>query len=251
MILVTGGTGAIGGKLLRLLSQAGVPARLPAATHTRRRHCRADPSGIAGDCPSQQPCRSRSRVPDAILLTRYYEDMVELQHNAIVAARAAGVSHVVKVSALPPPTTHRAPVGRWHYESRRNSENRGWVGRFSASSFYAEPSWPARLHRQGAVHSASGDGKIPYVDCRDVAAVAFVTLTQPGHLDKTYVVTGSEAISYREAAEIIGAAIGKRLRFIDESPDEARRAAFEKDCRLPWSRAPLLSPPISAPAGSQ
>jgi len=41
------------------------------------------------------------------------------------------------------------------------------------------------------VYSASGDGKIPYVDLRDVAAVAFVTLTQPGHLGKTYVVTGS------------------------------------------------------------
>ena len=74
---------------------------------------------------------------------------------------------------------------------------------------------------EGAVYSASGDGKIPYVDLRDVAAVAFVTLTQPGHLGKTYVVTGSEAISYREAAEIIGAEIGKQLRFIDESPERS------------------------------
>jgi uncharacterized protein YbjT (DUF2867 family) len=36
------------------------------------------------------------------------------------------------------------------------------------------------------------------------------------------VVTGSEAISYRQAAEIIGAAIGKPLSFVDESPDEPR-----------------------------
>jgi uncharacterized protein YbjT (DUF2867 family) len=34
------------------------------------------------------------------LLTHYLEDMVELQHNAITAARAAGVTHVVKVSAF-------------------------------------------------------------------------------------------------------------------------------------------------------
>jgi uncharacterized protein YbjT (DUF2867 family) len=55
-----------------------------------------------------------------------------------------------------------------------------------------------------------------------VAAVAFVTLTRPGHLGKTYVLTGSEAISYRDAAEIISGVIGKDVRFVDESPEEAR-----------------------------
>jgi len=76
--------------------------------------------------------------------------------------------------------------------------------------------------KEGAVYSASGDGKIPYVDLRDVAAVALVTLTQLGHLGKTYVVTGSEALSYREAAAIISAEIGKPLSFIDGTQDEAR-----------------------------
>jgi uncharacterized protein YbjT (DUF2867 family) len=54
------------------------------------------------------------------------------------------------------------------------------------------------------------------LDARDVAAVAFVTLTQPGHFGKTYVVTGREAISYRQAAEIIcvaGASWKLALRF--------------------------------------
>jgi uncharacterized protein YbjT (DUF2867 family) len=59
---------------------------------------------------------------------------------------------------------------------------------------------------------------------RDVAAVAFVTLTQPGHHGKTYVVTGSDAISYRQAAEIIGGVIGKKLRFVDESPEASAGA---------------------------
>jgi len=34
------------------------------------------------------------------------------------------------------------------------------------------------------VYSASGDGKIPYIDARDIAAVAAVTLTKPGHRGK-------------------------------------------------------------------
>jgi uncharacterized protein YbjT (DUF2867 family) len=78
------------------------------------------------------------------------------------------------------------------------------------------------VRKDGAIYSPSGDGKIPYVDGRDVAAVAVVTLTKPGHHGKTYVVTGSEAMSYRQAAEIIGAVIGKPLRFVDETPEQAR-----------------------------
>lgn len=80
----------------------------------------------------------------------------------------------------------------------------------------------AEYVKQGVMYSPSGDGKIPYIDPRDVAAVAFVTLTQPEHLGKTYVLTGSEAISYRQAAQIIGTVIGKNVRFVDESPEEAR-----------------------------
>ena len=46
-----------------------------------------------------------------------------------------------------------------------------------------------------------------------------------GHQGKTYVITGSEALSYRQATEIISDTIGKPLRFIDETPEmtQARR----------------------------
>jgi uncharacterized protein YbjT (DUF2867 family) len=78
------------------------------------------------------------------------------------------------------------------------------------------------VQNDGAIYSPSGDGKIPYVDGRDVGAVAVVTLTTPGHVGKKYVLTGSEAMSYRQAAEIIATVIGKPVRFVDESPEQAR-----------------------------
>ncbi|MET4186963.1 uncharacterized protein YbjT (DUF2867 family), partial [Bradyrhizobium sp. JR7.2] len=158
------------------------------------------------------------------LLTHYYEDMVELQHNAIVAARAARVSHVVKVSAFAATDRSKAPIGQWHYQIEKELQESGmaWTmlqPHHFMTNLVAQAEY---VIKEGAIYSPSGDGRIPYVDPRDVAAVAFVTLTQPGHEGKTYVVTGSEAISYRQASEIIGAIIGKKLRFIDESPEQAR-----------------------------
>ena len=230
MILVTGGTGAIGGELLRLLSQAGIPARALARDPSKALGLPGI-TWMTGDLSKPETLISAFDGAEKLfLLTSYYEDMVELQHNAILAARAAGVSHVVKVSAFGATDHSRAPVGRWHYQVEQELKASGmeWTilrPHHFMQNLLAQADY---IVNDGAVYSASGDGRIPYVDLRDVAAVAFVTLTQPGHLGKTYVVTGSEAISYRDAAEIISAEIGKPLRFIDETQDEARARRFRE-----------------------
>ena len=224
MIVVTGGTGAVGSELLRLLSQAGIATR---ALTRNPQETRKLPGirWVAGDLAKPQTLPAVFEDTEQLfLLTSYYEDMVTLQHNAIVAARAAGVTHVVKVSAFAASDHSRAPIGRWHYqvEKELQESGMGWTilrPHHFMQNLLAQAEYVAK---DGVVYSASGDGKIPYIDPRDIAAVAFVTLTQPGHVGKKYVLTGGEALSYRQAAEIIGATIGKPVRFVDESPDQAR-----------------------------
>jgi len=224
MILVTGGTGVVGSEILRLLSRAQIPAR----ALTRNPQKAQDLPGItwvAGDLARAETLtRVFEDVKTAFLLTHYYEDMVALQHHAIVAARAAGVTHLVKASAFAASPHSKAPIGRWHYQIEQELEasGMGWTvlrPHHFMQNLLAQAQY---VSNEGAIYSPSGDGKIPYVAANDVAAVAFVTLTQPGHFGKKYVITGSEALSYRQASEIIGEVIGKKLRFVDESPDEAR-----------------------------
>lgn len=224
MILVTGGTGGIGSELLRLLSQAGVGTRA-LVRNPQKTQKLSDITWVAGDLARPETLTTAFEGAKTLfLLTSYYEDMVLLQHNAIASARAAGVTHVVKVSAFAASDHSQAPVGRWHYQVEKELQESGlgWTilrPHHFMQNLLAQAEY---IIKEGVVYSASGDGKIPYIDARDIAAVAFVTLTQPGHVGKKYVLTGSEAISYRQAAEIIGAAIGRQLRFVDESPDEAR-----------------------------
>jgi len=224
MILVTGGTGGIGTELLRLLSQAGVATRA-LARNPQKAQKLPSITWVAGDLERPETLPGVFEGATTLFLnTSYYENMVTLQHNAIAAARAAGVRHVVKVSAFAASDHSRAPIGRWHYqvEKELQESGMGWTilrPHHFMQNLLAQAEY---VIKDGAVYSASGDGKIPYIDARDIAAVAFVTLTQPGHLGKKYVLTGGEAISYRQAAEIIGATIDKPLRFVDESPDEAR-----------------------------
>jgi uncharacterized protein YbjT (DUF2867 family) len=224
MILVTGGTGVIGGEVLRRLSQAGVPARA-LTRDLKKAHNMPAITWVAGDLgkPETLPAAFEG-AKTLFLLTHYLEDMVELQHNAIAAARAAGVTHVVKVSAFAASDHSKAPIGRWHYQVEKELEESGlgWTmlrPHHFMQNLLAQAEY---VKKDGAIYSPSGDGKIPYVDGRDVGAVAAVTLTTPGHAGKKYVLTGSEAVSYRQAAEIIAGVIGKPVRFVDESPEQAQ-----------------------------
>ena len=47
----------------------------------------------------------------------------------------------------------------------------------------------------GTIFAPTGDGKAPFVDVRDIAAVAATTLSEPGHEGKAYDVTGPAALA--------------------------------------------------------
>ena len=68
---------------------------------------------------------------------------------------------------------------------------------------------------------------------RDVADVAAAVLREPEpHTDATYTLTGPAALTLTEALEVASAALGRELRFVDETEDEAydwRRVEYGAD----------------------
>jgi uncharacterized protein YbjT (DUF2867 family) len=224
MILVTGGTGLIGSEVLRLLSQSGVAARAITRNPQKAKQL-PGVTWVAADLTKPQSVKAAFEGARTLfLLTAIDEAMVATSHDAIAAAQDAGVTHIVKVSAFGASDHSRAPICLWHYQVEKEMEesSMGWTilrPHHFMQNLLLQADY---IKKDGVVYSASGDGKIPYVDARDIAEVATVTLTKPGHLGKKYVVTGGEALSYRQAAEIIGRTIGKPLRFVDETPDESR-----------------------------
>ena len=186
MILVTGGTGGIGSELLRLLSQARGP-RTRACPQPAKSAELPGITWVAGDLLRPETLTTAFQGVNTLFLnTSYYEGMVALQHNAIAAARAAGVTHIVKVSAFAASDHSRAPIGRWHHQVEKELQESGLDWTILRPHHFMQNllGQAEYIIKEGAVYSASGDGKIPYIDFRDIAAVAFVTLTQPGHVGK-------------------------------------------------------------------
>jgi uncharacterized protein YbjT (DUF2867 family) len=59
----------------------------------------------------------------------------------------------------------------------------------------------------------AGDGRVGFVDARDVAAVAAQVLKTPGHEGKAYELTGPEARSHADVAIELSAAMGRSITF--------------------------------------
>ncbi|HEV2678673.1 MAG TPA: NAD(P)H-binding protein [Aliidongia sp.] len=72
----------------------------------------------------------------------------------------------------------------------------------------------------GAVATATGDGSVAFVDADDIAAVAAAVLTEPGHAEAIYAITGPEALSFAQATAIIGGAAGRPIAHRRISSDE-------------------------------
>ncbi len=81
----------------------------------------------------------------------------------------------------------------------------------------------------GIFYLAQGDGKVSFIDVRDVAAAAVETLTSGGHEGKSYSLTGSESLSYYQVAEILSRAAGKKIEYVALSEEQALQQSRARD----------------------
>jgi len=228
MILVTGATGTTGTELLRRLSARGVPARALVRTAGRAQRLAALPGVeiVEGDMARPETLVAALRGIDrAMLISSSDQAMLEVQSNFIEAARRAGVAHVVKLSGIMPELDSPFRFARMHGEIERRLEASGMAhthlraGEFMTSYFRQVPAIVAK----GAFFMPMEHAKIASIDIGDIADVAALALTSPGHEGKIYPLTGPEALTMNEVAAKLSAATGRPIRYVDVGPEEAKR----------------------------
>ncbi|MET9631896.1 ergot alkaloid biosynthesis protein [Lentzea sp. NPDC006480] len=74
--------------------------------------------------------------------------------------------------------------------------------------------------RDGEIVTATGDGRIGFVDAADIAAVAARALTDPLPHNTDHLITGPEALSYADAAAIITELTGRPVAHRSVSTEE-------------------------------
>jgi NAD(P)H dehydrogenase (quinone) len=140
------------------------------------------------------------------------------QHRAAIdAARAAGVRHVVYTSFPNPVPKH--PVGAVateHGETEQILKDSGLAWTVLRNATYAELQvMPAALAvANGKLYTNAGDGLLVPVSRCDCAAAAVAVLTGDGHAGMTYDITGPEALSQTDLAELFSEVSGRYVELV-------------------------------------
>jgi uncharacterized protein YbjT (DUF2867 family) len=161
--------------------------------------------------------------------------MVEISTNLVDEAKKAKVKHIVKQSVMGADLEADVGTMRLHRQAEKIIEKSGIPYTFLRPNEFMQnfvnfhsPS----IKSNNAFYFPREDAKVSFVDVRDIAAVAVKTLidddgSDDKHSNKTYLITGPEALSYYQAAEILSNATGKKISYVNVSDEEARGAMKE------------------------
>lgn len=79
----------------------------------------------------------------------------------------------------------------------------------------------------GVVRCNAADGRIALISRQDCVAAAVAVLADPtGHRNRSYEITGPELLSWKDAADLIGAVSGTKIEYQNLS-DEEQYAVFD------------------------
>ncbi|MFP8908456.1 NAD(P)H-binding protein [Streptomyces atacamensis] len=221
MILVTGATGNIGSALLRELRLSGAA---PVRGLTRAVGRASFPEGVEaveGDLAQAESLKAALEGMRSLFL------LVGMgaEGEVIAAARQAGVEHVVLVSSITVQTHPQLPAAGENLAVERLLKDSGMAWTILRPTQFASNTlwWAQSIRDQGVVRAPYADIGLPTIHPADIAAVARVALTEPGHRGRTYALTGPECVTVRQQVAAIAAVLGREVAFVEISREEAHR----------------------------
>lgn len=221
-LAVTGSTGELGGRVAALLSAAGVKQRLLARTPRK-----APPLDGATVLQAAYENTSATRTAlagaETVFMVSASEsrDRLEQHCDFVDAAAEAGVRHLIYVSFVGAAQDAVFTLARDHYATEEYIRASGLQYTFLRDNFYAD-FLPDLVGADGAIRGPAGDGKAAVVARADVARTAAAILREPEkHLGATYELTGPEALSLAEVAQILSNVGPRQVSYVDETVQEA------------------------------
>ncbi len=217
--VVTGATGSVGRMVAEELSSRGIePIRLIVRDATRAPSIEGAQVVEAEWDDSEQLSKALGPGDRVFMvsLPQSPEERTRLQGSFIEAAAKANVDRIVYLSFMNPSPKAIFHHSRSHYTAEETLRASGipWV--FIRNGMYSDdlPGW---FDADGVTRVPVGNGRISFSYRRELAEAIATTLTEDGHENKIYNVTGSEALTMTEIAEIASSVSGDTYTYAPAS----------------------------------
>ena len=229
-VLVTGATGTVSSALLGALK--GTPSlRLRALIRdpAKAEGLKKDGVEIAnGDLEEPDTLAEAFDGVDILwLLTPASALEPSMGSNAVLAAKRAKVTHIVRNSAIK--AGHDAPNrnGRLHALVEEAVKASGIPWTILRPHYYMQNllSSASSVASDSALYMNMGKGRVGTIDGRDVGVFAAKVIEHPDrHVGKIYNPTGPESIDMAAAAETLSRVLGKQVNYVALPQDAAQQA---------------------------
>ena len=221
-IAVTGATGQLGGRVAHRLAATGEAQVLVVRDPSRAPEL---PGARVAQAAYGQPEALRRAFDgvDVALLVSASEtlDRVELHRSAVDAAAAAGVAHVVYVSFLGASPTAVFTLARDHAATEEHLRASGLPATCLRDSLYAD-FLPSTVGADGVLRGPAGEGRVAAVAQDDIADAAVAVLRDPAaHVGAVHDLTGPEALTLAQVAEVLTRCTGRPVRYEPETLEQA------------------------------
>jgi uncharacterized protein YbjT (DUF2867 family) len=214
-VTVFGATGKTGSLILEDALRRGWRVRAA----TRRRASGGEWFRFEWDERERWPEAFRDSDAVYLLIPFKHPGAPETTPELVEAVAATGVRRIVLLSSLdaahaqPDDPLVRAEAKLRELDVKHAILRPTWFfDNFSVGSF-------ASMTEAGELRLPAGDGRIPFVDIRDVAAVATAALAEGGP-EGILPLTGPMAISHGELAEALASALRRPIRYQSVSDNE-------------------------------
>ncbi len=208
-VLVTGAQGNVGSEVLRACVAAGLQVRAGV------RHETTTTAQVRFDFFDRSTWKPALADCESMFLLRPppIADMDATLNPFIDEAYAAGVKHVVFLSVSG--AERMAWVPHRKVERHLEATANGWT--ILRPGFFAQnlqDAYRRDIVEDGRLYVPAGSGQVAFVDARDIGEVAATVLGDPSSfLRRALTLTGPEAITFEQVAEVLTAALGTSIRY--------------------------------------
>lgn len=233
-ILVIGGTGTIGREIVAALQNH---ADVEVAVGGREPAIATPPGGVRRvaidlDRP-ETVAPALAGVDKVAVVSPMRPDMAHQMEALVAAARAAGISHLVRSSLIGVDEPEPIAEAEWHAAADAVVRGGGIPYTILRPTQYFQnfitPRNAASVRDDGALYIPLGERAVSNIDARDLGEIAANVLRHPGseHHGQVYVLTGGRAHTMYELADELAEALGKPVRYAP-ADREAFRAGLLK-----------------------
>ena len=235
-ILVTGASGNIGSEVVKQLLAVTPAVSIKAAVHSRQNVKNVKDGDrvkvIPIDYNELDTLREALKDVDKLfLLTPDVSNAPDLASNAVSEAKKVGIRHIVKQSVMGADLEADVGTMRLHCQVEKIIEQSGIPFTFLRPNEFMQNFinfYSPSIKGNNAFYIPLEDAKVSLVDVRDIAAIAVESLIdEDKHKNKTYLITGPEALSYHQVAEVLSNATGRKISYVNISEEEAKAAMKE------------------------